>query len=134
MENKNTTPEWSSLTTLIMNSKTPITMEQMVNLTSITGLVIDVSQMEGSGGGQYPAVIFSNGKYVVTLTQDIGEAAYEINEMCFTNVPSYFPENIFVFFMSDEQGPSLHHLRSGLVIDQTNIDNLQEVISKLSNG
>lgn len=43
----------------------------------IGSVIIDTSEMEGSGGGEYPAYIIQSNR-IIELTDNIGEIAYEM--------------------------------------------------------
>lgn len=82
---------------------------ELIKLQNTTGLVIDCSWMEASGGGPYPAYICVDGKYTL-LTEDIGEIAYTLLSINVEMpVGSLKDHTIYVFGYFDK-GPTLCHI------------------------
>lgn len=76
------------------------------------GLIIDVSAMEGAGGGDYP-VYMSDGSKLTMIAADFGEAAYVISEFVTENgqIPG-------IFFLHpsdepDEYDQGVFHITAG---------------------
>lgn len=86
---------------------------QLFETLSLTGIVIDVSDMEGSGGGYYPSFKVENGRLVKVISPDVGSFAYTLLEMAQDDSNSIFLKSLniwFVFF--GEDGPTLQQAGS----------------------
>ena len=91
-----------------------ITSKDLIRLVqrhALTGTIIDVSAMEGSGGGCYPSFRAVKGYINKVLSEDIGEEAYTLTDLSLEN-PSKVPDNTWAFYFGDE-GPTLRSLNNG---------------------
>ena len=91
-----------------------ITSKDLIRLVqrhTLTGTVIDVSAMEGSGGGCYPSFRAVKGYINKVLSEDIGTEAYDLTNLSVDD-PSQVPDNTYAFYYGDE-GPALRSLNTG---------------------
>ena len=96
---------------MIQLNNTPQVLISLVKVHSVSGTVIDVSAMEGSGGGLYPSYQADMGTISQILSDDIGEEAYDLTDLSLED-PSQVPPNTWAFYFSDE-GPTLRNLNTG---------------------
>lgn len=85
---------------------------KLVQKHSLTGTIVDMSEMEGSGGGCYPSFSASKGYINKVLSEDIGEEAYRLTELS-ADDPSQVPDETYAFYFSDE-GPTLLNLKTSI--------------------
>ena len=90
---------------------TPKDLIRLVQRHTLTGTVIDVSAMEGSGGGCYPSFRAVKGYINKVLSEDIGAEAYDLTNLSVDD-PSQVPDNTYAFYYGDE-GPALRSLNTG---------------------
>ena len=85
-------------------------LSQLIKEQNITGVVVDITQMEGTGGGFYPSYLCRDGVYT-QLSDDIGEAAYillsidigdiDLDKMGF---PNFLGLDIYFYAMDPTMG------------------------------
>jgi len=94
-----------------------ITSKDLIRLVqrhALTGTIIDVTAMEGTGGACYPSFRAVKGYINKVLSEDIGEEAHTLTDLSLEN-PSKVPANTWAFYFGDE-GPTLRSLNNGDVL------------------
>lgn len=108
--------------------------QHMIEHYNLSGIFIDCSAMEASGGGFYPSFLAIKGKVVGKISSDIGQTAYDLinQHVEGKDMDSLAEQNIFCFGYVD--GPQIDQLGTDVIYHEPYIDALEadEIFSKYS--
>ena len=99
--------------------------QHMLQHYNLTGIFIECTAMESTGGGFYPAFLAQKGKVLGKISSDVGELAYTLLHQHTENInmAELDVQNIYVYGYVD--GPRIEKLGTELVYNEPYIDALK---------
>ena len=70
----------------------------LIKYSNISGVLINMTDLESSGGGYYPSFLIENGEMVRMLCPDIGDNVYKLLD----TPPEQLYDNTWSLFMGDD--------------------------------